>query len=154
MHLPEQLCQYLVDLDISPTCIQIQSRSGGHEVVDVCYFRHPISGDEFKTLAAVVRGEFTTCALTLDTVVLIPIRDLGTKINLIDAIDAASLHLEGRPNRRVKDSFTMDLSKVSKRVQAEVVEDKPVRQKKTPAKQPAKKAVKRKVAPSKKIAKT
>lgn len=141
------LKQYFVDKDIKPTVLEVQSRSSKKKVM-MAYFPHPISGAEYQALSRLTRNLFSSCALDLKHILLIPSSDLGKNINLMDAIDTASHHVEGKTPRRVSFIEEYDLSSLEKTVE----------EKKAPEKKPragaAKRTVKAKSEAKKKTLKT
>lgn len=150
--LNHEFKQYLVDNNIKPVTIEVQSRST-QQWIPLIYFKHDIGGDSYARLSSVSRNLFTTCALTGDTILVMPKELLGSHINLMDAIDSATLHLEGRSNRRVRETEGMDLSKMAPTPVVEKtkpVVKKPAASKKGPAASAEKKTPARKKAPSKK----
>lgn len=104
-----ELKQYFVDNKIDPTILEVQSRSSKKKVM-LAYFKHPINGEEYKQIQPLIKGLFTSCALDLEHLLLMPITDLGVNINLMDAIDTASYHLEGKTPRRISFIESYDLS--------------------------------------------
>ncbi len=120
--LSKELKKYLVSNKIEPVHIEVQSRSGAKEAVECCYFKHPIEGDEYRTLAALIKGTWSSCAMGVNTVLLIPSKDLGPTISIIDAISTAESHKSGKAVKRVVDTAGPSL----KELKAEIAKEKKV----------------------------
>lgn len=143
-----RLKQYFVDNDINPIILEATSRSTKNKVM-MAYFPHAITGDEYANLSRLTRNLFTSCALDLKHLLLIPTSDLGKNINLMDAIDTASYHLEGKTPRRISHVEVYDLSSLEKTPEP-VVEKKTTTRKPRATSSAAKKSPAARKAPAKK----
>lgn len=137
MFTPE-LKNYFDENEIEPTLLMVRSRSAGKEEVPCCYIKHDITGDRYKELSELIRGTLTSCSLDMRTILLVPSSDLGPKISLLDAVESASQHMNGKKNERVRVVTSFD---------SEEPEAAPVK------KAVVKKAVAKKAPAKKKVAK-
>ena len=98
--LSNELQKYLLDNKVEPVYIDIQSTSHGKATVPCFYMKHPVSGQEYKDLSAVISGKWVSCVLDVSTLLLVPKEHLGPSISILDAVQAATNHRLGKTTAR------------------------------------------------------